>query len=275
MQNDPINFIDIGFLRQRSQAVLGELVGALPSNHQSMVNGIPLVIEDTVGEVNAFAACVQGQALMAITDGLMEIQAQMARSKATDEIFGTRKFDQYVSFIAKFQRPKQPIVRPQQGFFDPVQDVDGRKVARQHQLYDEELAFVLGHELAHHYLQHTGCAGPQTPFITPQDIGRVLSRAVPGFNQQNEIFADTNGTQNLLTAGARRQGYHWTEGGAMLTLNFFLALKQMTPVEAILFGFELTHPHPSFRIPIVQQTANNWRSSGGQQTSPFPFPLPF
>lgn len=273
--NDPINLEDLNFMRQRSQAVIAELKQSLASNYQSKVQSVPLVIEDAVGEVNAYAACTQGKALMAITDGLMQIQAQMARARATDEIFGTRKFDAYVQFVAQNQRPKQPIVRPPPGFWDGAQDVDGRKVMRQHQLFDEELAFVLGHELAHHYLDHTGCAGTQPPFITPADLGRVLSNAVPGFNQPNEIAADTNGVTNTLNAGRARNGYKWTEGGAMLTLNFFLALKTMTPAEAILFGFELSHPHPSFRIPIVRDTANRWRQSGGAApASPFPFPIP-
>ncbi|MEZ4446829.1 MAG: M48 family metalloprotease [Polyangiaceae bacterium] len=273
--NDPINFIDINFMRQRSQGVLQELIAALPSNQRSSVQSVPLVIDDTVGEVNAFAACSGGKALMAITDGLMEVQSQMARAKATDEFFGTNKFTEYVTMLAKHQQPNAPIVRPQPSFWNPVQDQDGRKVARQHQLFDEELAFVLGHELAHHYLQHTGCVGPQLAFPTPIDIGRVLSQAVPGFNQPNEIAADQNGTNNLLSAGKARQGYHWTEGGALLTLNFFLALKNYTPAESILFAFELSHPHPSFRIPIVQQTAANWRASGGNTpVNPFPFPIP-
>jgi hypothetical protein len=252
---------------------MAELEAALPAGHQSMVAGVPLVVDDRVGEVNAFAACVNGKAAMAITDGLLEIQAQMARTKATDETFGGNRFQQYVQLVAQGQHPDQPIVRPPPGFFDPAQDCDGRKVQRQHDLFDEELAFVLGHELAHHYLQHTGCAGPQPSVITPADIGRLLSSAVPGFNQPNEIAADTQGVNNALNAGKRRQGCHWTEGGALLTLNFFLALKQMTPAEAILFGFELTHPHPAFRIPIVQTTAAQWRASGGT-TPVFPFPIP-
>jgi hypothetical protein len=271
--NDPINLVDINFLRARAQQVMQELIAVLPSNYRSMVQPVPLVVDDTVGDVNAFAACIDGKALMAITDGLLEIQSQMARAKANDEIFGTGKFRQYVSFVAQYQRPQQPIVRPQPQFWDGQQDIDGRKVSRQHQLFEEELAFVLGHELAHHYLRHTGCAGTQPAIITPVDIGRALSQVVPGFNQPNEIAADTNGTNNLLSAGKARQSYHWTEGGAMLTLNFFLALKQMTPAESILFAFELSHPHPSFRIPIVQQTASQWRASGGAP-SPFPFPIP-
>jgi len=273
--NDPINMENLGFMRQRSQAVIADLKQSLAANYRSKVSNVPLVVEDSVGEVNAYAACTQGKALMAITDGLMRIQAQMARARATDEIFGTRKFDAYVQFVAQNQRPKQPIVRPPNGFWDNNQDMDGRKVMRQHQLFDEELAFVLGHELAHHYLDHTGCAGGQSPFLTPADLNRVLSNAVPGFNQPNEIAADTNGVTNLLNAGRARNVYQWTEGGAMLTLNFFLALKTMTPAEAILFGFELSHPHPSFRMPIVRDTANRWRQSGGAApASPFPFPIP-
>jgi len=275
VHNDPINVVDINFMRQLSQQVLAELVNALPANYRAAVQNVPLVIDDTIGEVNAFAACSQGKALMAISDGLMEIQSQMARARATDEIFGTSKFNQYITFVAQYQKPKQAIVRPQPEFWVAQQDVDGRKVARQHQLFEEELAFVMGHELAHHYLQHTGCAGPQVSIITPADIGRVLSNTVPGFNQPNEIAADTHGTNNLLNAGKVRQGYHWTEGGALLTLNFFLALKKITPAEAILFGFEITHPHPTFRIPIVQNTANQWRASGGvAPPSIFPFPIP-
>ena len=271
--NDPINTLNVGFMRQRAQEVIRDLIAALPANQQQMVASIPLVVDDEVGEVNAFAACINGKALMAVSDGLLEIQAQMARAKATDEVFGTRKFDEYIRFVAQNQRPKQPIVRPPAGFFNPGQDVDGRKVARQHQLFEEELAFVLGHELAHHYLQHTGCAGTQPDHVTPHDLGRLLSSAVPVFNQPNEITADTSGTNNLLSAGSRRAGYKWTEGGAMLTLNFFLALKQITPAEAIIFGFQMTHPHPAFRIPIVQNTAAQWRRSGGNP-APFPFPFP-
>jgi hypothetical protein len=103
-------------MRQRAQAVLVELVAALPSKQRSLVQSIPLVVDDEVGEVNAFAACIDGKSLMAISDGMLEIQAQMARARATDEIFGTKKFSQYTALIAKHQRPKQPIVRPASGF---------------------------------------------------------------------------------------------------------------------------------------------------------------
>jgi hypothetical protein len=272
--NDPINQTNIPFMRQRSQEIIRELVSALPAQAGGLVANIPLVIDDTVGEVNAFAACSNGTALMAISDGLMEIQSQMARARATDEVFRTQKFDLYINYVAQNQQPEQPIVKPPPGLFDPTQDADGVKVKRQHELFDEMIAFVLGHELAHHYLNHTGCAGGGGG-LTPADIGRVLSGAVPGLNQPNELAADQSGTDNLLTAGARRPGYKWTEGGAMLTLAFFQSLRTISPGEELIFAFEISHPPPWIRRPSVQQAANSWRSRGGAPANPSPFPFPF
>src|SRR5690606_19811133 len=140
-----------------AQAVMTELIAALDSGRQSRVKGIPLVVDDTPGEVNAFAGCTGGKSMMAITDGLLDIEAHLAQAQASDELFGTRKVDEYISLLATNPRAGAPIVRPAPGFFNPVQQVDGRKVARQHQLLDEQIAFVMGHELAHHYLGHLPC----------------------------------------------------------------------------------------------------------------------
>jgi Zn-dependent protease with chaperone function len=82
------------------------------------------------------------------------------------------------------------------------------------------------------------------------------------FNQPNEFEADAAGTNNVLVAGSRRAGYHLTEGGALLLMLFFSASDQLSP-EDILFGFNRTHPPPALRIPVIQQTANLWRISGG------------
>lgn len=261
VQGDPLNALDIGFLRARAQSVLGELVAALPPAQQQRVQGIPLVVDDEVGEVNAFAACASGRAAMAISDGLLEIQAQLAQARAIDELFGSRKVDEYIRFVAQNQRPKQPVVRPAPGFFPPAQVTDPRKVARQYEVFDEQLAFVLGHELAHHYLGHLPCTAGGG--LSLGDVARVLSDAVPLFNQPNELAADYAGTNNVLSAGARRNGYRLTEGGALLTMQFFSGIDRLTPAD-ILFGFERTHPPPAVRSPTIQQTAAAWRATGGR-----------
>jgi hypothetical protein len=270
---DPLNADDINFMRGRAQLIIQELIAALPANYRQKVQGIPLAVDDTVGEVNAFAACTAGgKSLMAITDGLLDIENHLAQAKATDEVFGTNKTSEYIAFIAKNQKPKQPIAHMGAGFIPPAQQTDGRKVKRQHELFDEQVAFVLGHELGHHYLGHLPCTAGGN--VTSAEVSHVLSSALPIFNQPNELGADWNGTQNVLAAGAKRApNYRWTEGGGLLTMRFFEGLDQMSPIDVV-FGFERSHPPPAIRVPTIQQAAAQYRSGGGHQSSPLPFPIP-
>jgi hypothetical protein len=258
--NDPVNNHDLVFLRGRAQQILNSLVAALPAQQQARVNGIPIVVDSSPGEVNAFASCSGGSAAMAITDGLLQIQSQLARFRAYDELAGTNKVGEYIGVIARSARPKQALPEVPAGFVDARFDLDPRKVTRQYQVLDEELAFVMGHELGHHYLGHLPCTAV-TPLSLAQ-LGAVLANAVPAFNQPNEVAADMVGINNTLTMGSRRPDYHLTEGGALLTMQFFAGLDQLTPND-LLFGFERSHPPPQLRTPIIQQTAASWRATGG------------
>jgi Peptidase family M48 len=262
---DPINADDINFMRGRAQGIMQELESALDSSKQSKVNGIPLVFDDTPGDVNAFAACTQsGKSLLAITDGLLDVSANLARARATDETFHTNKTNQYIQFVAQNQKPGQPLVHPAANFWDPGQDTNGNKVKRQHDVFDEEVGFILGHELGHHYLGHLPCTASGGGGVTAAEVSHVLTGVVPAFNQPNEIAADIAGTNNVLGTGQKRApAYKWTEGGALLTMQFFQGLDQMSPVDVV-FGFERSHPPPQIRIPIIQQTASNYRSTGGK-----------
>jgi len=244
--------------------VLGELVAALPPASQARVQGIPFRPDTKVGEVNAYAGCdEQHLPYMSVTDALLQIEAYMSQLRAADEVFGGRKLDGYVQMVAKYQKPGQPVVTPPAGYVDPAQQVDPRKVARQHQLFEEQLAFVLGHELGHHHLGHTGCAVGQSGDrpITLGDLGRVFNKVVPVTNQYNEVAADSIGVDDLLAAGARRPGYHWTEGGAMLTLSFFGQLQQLT-AETLALSILSSHPNPAFRVDPIRREAARFRATG-------------
>jgi hypothetical protein len=258
--NDPVIVHDILFLRTKAQQVLNELVAALPAQQQARVNGIPLVVDATPGEVNAFATCSGSSPAMAITDGLLQIVSQLARFRAYDELAGSNKVGEYITIIAQGARPKRPLPETPANFVDARIDLDPRKGTRQYQILDEQLAFIMGHELGHHYLGHLPCTAV-SPLNLAQ-IGAMLANAVPAFNQPNEVAADMVGINNTLTMGSRRPGYHLTEGGALLTMQFFAGLDQLTPAD-ILFGFERDHPPPQVRTPIIQQTAAAWRATGG------------
>jgi len=266
--NDAINATDLPFLRAEAASIMRELISTLPPLQQGRVANVPLVIDSSPGEVNAFATCTKdGRAAMAVTDGLFDIQAHLARARAYDEAAGTGKVAEYIQLIAHGQQPKRPIVQPAPGFFEASFDNLPNKLLRQREVLDEEMAFVLGHELAHHYLGHLPCTAGGN--LAPQEIARVLADAVPLFNQPNEIAADVSGLNDTLTTGARRAGYHFTEGGALLTMQFFAGLDQLSAVD-LLFSFERDHPAPAIRSPIIQQTANAWRATGGRGL-PYPF----
>ncbi len=264
---DPINRGDLGYMRARAQVLYGELNAALNGGPRSRMAGIPLVVDDSPGEVNAFAACTaSGKSLIAITDGLFLVGGYLSRCAATDDVFGTRKTDEFIRHLAQNQRPDQPIAIPGAGFFDPNQDHDAAKLTRQRQIFDEQIAFVLAHEMAHHYLGHLPCTAGN---VEASEVGAVLTSVVPAFNQVNETGADTAGTYNVLDAGKRATPYQYTERGGLLTMQFFAGMDQLSPID-LLFAFERSHPPPQIRSPIIQQTAASWRVTGG---APLPWLL--
>ncbi len=265
------------FIRSEAKAVLDELVASLADADRAKVQGIPLAVIEDPSEVNAFAGCGKSGAFMGITAPLLIMSAAASEAKAYDELAGTHKYDEYDDRVAGMVKAGQPVRGLNPGEIPQPTAVDPRKLARQKFLFDEQVGFVLGHELAHHYRGHTGCANGTSGQVGAEDIGRLLAGNVPLFNQPMEVDADVNGTRNVLTAGARRQGGTWTEEGALMTLGFFNKLTGFGP-EVLLMGFLRTHPPPAVRIPIVQTTAQQWRAGGGattpQPSTPFPFPLP-
>jgi hypothetical protein len=81
------------------------------------------------------------------------------------------------------------------------------------------------------------------------------------FNQPNEAAADVAGITNVLRTGTQRNGYRYTETGALLTMRFFSGLDQSSPVD--IFSFERSHPPPSVREPIIRTTAQTVRATAG------------
>jgi hypothetical protein len=277
---DAGGFLTQPFMQAEATQMLRDLVAALPADRKAKVDGIPLLFDGQSGEVNAFAGCDGGAPFMAITLPLLAAMGHIAEAKASDEVFGSQRVDAYTRLAGAAVAAGQPVPDPPAGFYGPQEANDPRKLGRERVVLDEMLGFVLGHELGHHYLGHTGCAnGDVSHGVDPATLGRIASNVVPALNQPNEIAADINGTQNMLDVGLSRPG-GLTEMGAVLTLQFFGTLSQITP-SAMALGILRTHPFPQLRIPLIQSTANSWRAAhaAGRPTQgsglPFPFPWPF
>jgi hypothetical protein len=255
---DPISSGSLQFLNGRSTQVVSELIANLDATTQGRVRNIPIVYDPNASEVNAYASCAQsGKSAVTVTNGLELLAAHLAEAQAVDDLYGSRRVDDYIRLVVQYQQQGQMVVAPPVGFYSPAQLADPRKQSREQQIFDEEIAFVLGHELAHHYLNHLPCTS-----ILPLDaseIGQVVTGVVPMFNQPYEAAADVGGINNVLRTGAQRAGYHFTEGGALLTMRFFAGLDQSSPID--IFTFERTHPPPSVREPVIRTAAQVFRST--------------
>ncbi len=245
-----------------ARAVAKELVANLSPANQALVATIPLVFDPTT-DVNAFAGCDDsGAPFVTGTEGLLEAVDAISQTKATDELFGTRTYDAYTNAVVPAlvsANGGSALLPP--GIVGPAQWMDPRRISRAHEIFDEIVAFTFGHELSHHYLGHTGCAHGQPAGVPPavSNLNRLVSSALPLFNQPNENFADSYGCINVLDTGRARaaQAYRWTEEGGLWLLDFFARLDRASGASPLL-GFLRTHPNPGLRIPIVQGVTATW-----------------
>ena len=272
------------FLQTEARVVLSELVGALTPEHRVRVENIPLQYTTNLAEVNAAAGCRRGGgAIMAVTGGMLALVSATSEAKAVDELAGTQLLNAYYNLTVTAVRREQPVQPLAPGSVPTQFALDPRKLARQRFLFDEQIGFILGHELGHHYRGHTGCAqgGNATgQEAQAEEVVRIASNAMPLFNQPVEMEADAWGVIDVLDAGARRVGGRWTEEGATLSMDFFQRLEGERGTSPILI-FVRSHPPAILRRPVIQMWADNWRrgmrpttAGAGGLPIPLPFPIP-
>jgi hypothetical protein len=246
------------------RAVVAELQANLTAEQQKLVAGVPLVFDPNPNDVNAFAGCDDsGAPFVAATEGLLEAIDAMAQTRATDELYSTHTYDDYAHTVLPKLASSTSASAALPPNIIPLQYwADLRRVSRAHEVFDEIVAFTFGHELAHHYRGHTGCAHGQPTGIPPEvsKVMRALSSAIAPINQVNENEADEYGCFDVLATGRARRtsGLAWTEEGGLWLFDFFSRLDVASGANPLV-GFLRTHPAPGLRIPQVQFWAATWR----------------
>ena len=248
-----------GMMQQEVRTILADLVGVLPPESQSRVRGIPLMFDPTL-EVNAFAGCESGTAFMAATEGFVQAADAIGQTKATDEMFNTRTYDAYTArVLPDLVRNEKASPALPMGIIAPQYLLDARRASRAREIFQDVVAFTFGHELAHHYLGHTGCANGVPSGAIP-NAGRVLSNVIPIWSQLTESSADAAGATNTLDAGyKRRPQFRWSERGGHLLFDFFARLEAaaggglLNPMNLL-----RSHPFPTLRPAWMQPTVQGW-----------------
>lgn len=259
--HDPINQRDVRWLHAEAERVMHELLAALPDDwRRDEVDGVELSHEEFFGIVNAFAGCEGLAPRVAVTDGLLELIARLAAARAMEERFDVDAVGAFERYFAEHHRA------PPLGREDPAMWNDAGKLALQRDLYDEMIGWVIGHELAHHYLGHVRC-GRDGGVV--DDLRHVAHAIVPAFQQLDELAADAAGI-DLLLITARRTGRPWHERGARLLLGLFAHVEHFEPTDLAL-AFVLTHPPATVRLPALRATVAAWYVTDGHlPTIPVP-----
>jgi len=249
----------MAFLRTEVTSVIDEVRAHLPADHRARVEHVPFHIVDDTTEPNAAAGCAPGNGapMIMITAPMLTICAATSEAHAYDELAHTSTYEAYATSIMDMIRRGGVRGLPPGTTSGPLA-TDPRKLARQRQLFDEQVAFILGHEMAHHYRGHTGCApGGSASSAQAEDLERSLSQAAPPLEQPFEIEADMWGITSVLEAGHERAAGPWSDEGALLSLDTFRHLGEMSTDDLPLV-FLSTHPPSMVRAPIVEQVARSW-----------------
>ena len=251
--------------QQEIRAVLDEQRSNLSADNQARVKDIPFVVDNKPNEINAYAGCDKnGSPFIVATEGILEAIDAISQTVATDDLYGTQTYAAYTAQVMpglahdKNARAALPLnIIPLQYLAQPA------RVSHAHELYDEIAAFTFGHEMAHHYLGHTGCAHGQPVLLQNAPLLNGVLTVAPIFTQLLEQAADNSGTLNTLDSGRARAGrgqYRWTERGGMLLLDFFGKLEHAAGLATLNpVSYVQTHPPAATRIFWVQTAANAWR----------------
>jgi hypothetical protein len=267
------------FMNSRAVAVHAMLVNALTGQERVQTQAIPFHVISEAREPNAAAGCTKSsnQAVMLITSAMLVLAAGIAETKAYDEVAGTQTYQTYADEVVRQVQGKLPVGPVPATLLTGPMALDSHKLSRQEHLFDQQIAFIVGHELAHHYRGHTPCVGGRTGAqVETDELMRILANTAPIFSQPREVEADMWGLVNLLEAGGTRPAGSWNEEGALLNLDFFGRLRDRGGDQLAML-FLSTHPAPQLRIPIVQTAARQWRPGWrpiGTDLSSLPVAIP-
>lgn len=266
-----------GWAEQRVHAIHGELLRTLFAEQRARVARIPLHVLSDRDVPNAAAGCSgAGAPMVVITSAMITVAAASAEARAHDELAGTDTLGAYATSLRDALRGRTHVPSLERATISTALAHDPRKLARTLQLFDAQLAFVLAHELAHHYRGHTGCAPTGEASASARDaeaLQRGLAAAAPMLEQPFEVEADVWGVANVLergvgAGGGLEGGGPWNEQGALLSLEVFRHLGPLASGRLEVAVFLTTHPPSELRAPVIVQAARMHRP--GQPPLPTP-----
>ena len=246
-------------LRAKAQAELRVLFGSMARNDQRRLIGAYVAFDANVSDPSAQVACDDdGDYVVVMSDAMLRLVAHVALAASHDEANGTRKIDEYASFVARSRVPGRRLLPPPPGFYTastPARTSDER--------LREGLAFVLARELTHLRAGDLVCPRPTATKESGDDVWtgaeqRKASETAAIVYPGRFIERDNEATVRLLEAGR-------SELGAMALLRFFVQLEaeRVVAIGQVLPTYARQHPSAVTRAAVVKQAADARRRNAG------------
>ena len=240
-------------LRQKAESELRRLVAHLDPKDQRRLAGVYVAFAPDASDPSAQAACDDdGDYVVVVNDAMLRLVDAVARAQSYDDANGSRKVEDYATFLARSQLPGRRLLPPPPGFF-----VAERAADTADERLREALAFVLARELVHMRAGDLVCPKPTATrehgddVWTPQEQRKAEETArnlYPGRAAER----DHEATVRVLDAG---RGV----GGAQALLRLFVQVEVERTVHASRFAptFLALHPSASTRLAAVRVSAES------------------
>jgi len=265
----------ISALHAQASDELRRLLAKLPKAQTARLSGIYLAFDAHTAEPTAMAACDDdGDYVVVMSDLLLGMIDYVAKAKASDEVFATRKLDEYAAWLSRPESKGGRLVTPPADSIDPPQAQSPAKADLERARLREALSGVIAHELMHLVFGDITCPSPTVAHErgddewTREEREHALSVALKVYTTPRVLAADGAGT--LLSLQASR-----TEEGIVALLLTFDRIER-SGLDAASAGpsgqpsatdapnraassYLRLHPGSDLRAQVVRAAANQWR----------------
>ena len=222
------------------QELATQLQSTLTPTERNALSDLVAVADPDDKHINAYAGCTDlGIPVIVVTGELIKVAISLSMADNTHQL------DRYMAYaVAKIDAGEPPYF-PKAWL---THDYDAEKAS---ETFGSIMALVIGHEMGHHLLGHTGCVGHGRG-----DTERSVRRQLPVLNQELETAADVHAVNNLLDTALVYHLAYTAEAGTLL-FQFFGKLESSSIGSSM--GYFRTHPRSASRIAVLRAAAANWQ----------------
>jgi hypothetical protein len=235
-------------LRQKAQAELRKLTAGLADKDRRRLVGLYLAFDPSASDPIAQVACDDdGDYVVVVSDAMLRLVANVARAQSYDEAnAGSRRIEEYASFLARSQLPARRLLPPPPGFYTAA-----TAGATYEDRLRESLAFVVAREIAHLRAGDLVCPSP-TPTKEHGDDAWTEAEQKKAREIAARVYPGAATRDEEAIASATDAGR--TEQGAVGLLRFFAQLEIERALVTARFtpSYLATHPGSAVRLAAVR-----------------------